>query len=359
MPDRTLVAAATNLLARGFLVVPTDRRAPDGAPVNALFAVARAIHRVVAFRVPARAVAVIETPPRTEGWPPILRAQLATLPELLRTLGLAVVEAPDEAHVVASYAQAAREMAESGEWLVPRVAGQERITKPPVAYWVFASGALFFGENEWGVRFGQSCVFFGAMLGVAALARSWGAGRNEAGLAGLIFGSAGVPFIAGRYLTTDMTLVMLQTWAIVGAWRTLHAAEIESLEKQLVGLIGPHGLGSEASPAPIAFTFTTRGRGGRRPLLDAVNGSSHIKQLPLEPFRSVEDALACRQFLAWLKYVPSRARRQSFDEAMNTFVKEVDGYPSRLFTFKQGLAVFVGLQLIEPFDDLGLMSQYR
>ena len=31
MPDRALVVSATNLLSRGFLVVPTDRRAPDGA----------------------------------------------------------------------------------------------------------------------------------------------------------------------------------------------------------------------------------------------------------------------------------------------------------------------------------------
>jgi len=107
MPDRTLVVSATNLLARGFLVVPTDRKAPDGAPVNALFAVARAIHRVMAFKVPARAVAVVETTPNDAGWPPILKAQLGRLPEVLRTLGLAVVEAPEEIHVVASYARRA------------------------------------------------------------------------------------------------------------------------------------------------------------------------------------------------------------------------------------------------------------
>jgi DNA polymerase I len=107
MSDRTLVVSATNLLARGFLVVPTDRKSRDGAPVNALFAVARAIHRVMAFKTPARAVAVIDTKPNDAAWPAILKAQLGSLPELLRTLGLAVVEAPEEAHVVASYARAA------------------------------------------------------------------------------------------------------------------------------------------------------------------------------------------------------------------------------------------------------------
>ncbi len=107
MPERTLVASATNLLARGFLVVPTDRKSRDGGPVNALFAVARSIHRVLAFRTPARAVAVVEKDPKMTGWPPILKDQLPLLPELFRTLGIHVVEAEREEHVVASYVQAA------------------------------------------------------------------------------------------------------------------------------------------------------------------------------------------------------------------------------------------------------------
>lgn len=107
MSERTLVASATNLLARGFLVVPTDRKSRAGEPVNGLFAVARAIQRVMAFKRPARAVAVIDANAAAAGWPPILAAQLPALPGLLRALGLHVVEAPEEVHVVASYAQAA------------------------------------------------------------------------------------------------------------------------------------------------------------------------------------------------------------------------------------------------------------
>ncbi|MDB4994670.1 MAG: polymerase [Myxococcaceae bacterium] len=109
MPQRTLVASATNLLARGFLVVPTDRKAKDGSHVNALFAVARAIHRAIAIRPPARAIAVIESKPHDPAWPAILAEQLGPLPEVLRALGLHVVEAADEAHVVASYAAAAQD----------------------------------------------------------------------------------------------------------------------------------------------------------------------------------------------------------------------------------------------------------
>lgn len=106
MTDRLLVASATNLLRRGFLVVPTDRVSRSGEPVNGLFAVARAIERALAFKTPARAVAVLDAnAPDADAtpWPDELKAQLAPLKSLLETLGLVVVVAPDEAHVVASY----------------------------------------------------------------------------------------------------------------------------------------------------------------------------------------------------------------------------------------------------------------
>lgn len=107
MADRTLVVSATRLLRRGFFVVPTDRMSRDGMPVNGLFAVARAIPRSMASKVPARAVAVIDADAGKEPWPEALRVQLGSLPELLAAFGLRVVEAPGELDVVASYARAA------------------------------------------------------------------------------------------------------------------------------------------------------------------------------------------------------------------------------------------------------------
>ena len=79
MPERALIAAATNVLARGYHAVPIDRRSPSGAPVNALFAVTRALIRAIAFKVPARAVAVIERDVPA-GWPEILKQQVPVLP---------------------------------------------------------------------------------------------------------------------------------------------------------------------------------------------------------------------------------------------------------------------------------------
>jgi DNA polymerase I len=107
MSDRTLVVSGANLLARGFLTVPTDRRSGRGDPVGALFAVARALQRVIAFKVPARAVAVIDAAAGERDLPALLAPQLPHLAPLLEAHGIHTVRADDEAHVVASYAQAA------------------------------------------------------------------------------------------------------------------------------------------------------------------------------------------------------------------------------------------------------------
>ncbi len=106
MTERTLIASASNLLVRGFRVVPLDRTSRAGEPVNGLFAVALAMARVMALKRPTRALAVIDPTPRPS-WPLALTRQLQALAELCRALGLHVIESADELNLCASYAQAA------------------------------------------------------------------------------------------------------------------------------------------------------------------------------------------------------------------------------------------------------------
>ena len=110
IPRSSLFHLLNNLLARGYMVVPTDRMSRAGEPVNGVFAVARALHRVLAFRPPARAVAVIDAAAPLPAWPEILKPQVALLPELLRALGMHVVTVEGELDVVASYTRAAVEV---------------------------------------------------------------------------------------------------------------------------------------------------------------------------------------------------------------------------------------------------------
>ncbi len=109
MSGRTLVVAATNLFAKSFLVVPTDRKSPTGEPVNALFGVARALHRATSLRSPTRAIAVLDDALPDASVADLLKAQWPHLSELLSALGFHVVFAAGEHHLVASYARAAVE----------------------------------------------------------------------------------------------------------------------------------------------------------------------------------------------------------------------------------------------------------
>ncbi len=93
---------------RGFLAAPPDRTSEDGSPTNALFALTRALRKSLAFKTPDLAVAVLDAQSDTEGWSPLLVAQLARLEEVLRAHGVHVVTAVDAIQVVAAYVHAAR-----------------------------------------------------------------------------------------------------------------------------------------------------------------------------------------------------------------------------------------------------------
>src|SRR4051794_5827792 len=71
---------------------------------------------------------------------------------LLADLGGGHLQSPDEGR----YAEASREMLESGDWLVPRFAYMERLNKPPLVYWVIAAGFRAFGLHEWTARLGPA-----------------------------------------------------------------------------------------------------------------------------------------------------------------------------------------------------------
>jgi len=50
------------------------------------------------------------------------------------------------------YAEIAREMLASGDWLIPHLNGIPHFDKPPLAYWCSAAGMAVLGVNEWGAR---------------------------------------------------------------------------------------------------------------------------------------------------------------------------------------------------------------
>ena len=112
------------------------------------------------------------------------------------------------------YAEAAREMVETGKYLVPTLDYQPHWTKPPLAYWGVAAGIILFGQSEWGIRFSNSLVFFLTIITVIILGSLlW---EQRVGLiAGLIYLSSPFPFFGANAISTDTLLTLWEVLAVL------------------------------------------------------------------------------------------------------------------------------------------------
>ena len=67
---------------------------------------------------------------------------------------------PDEGR----YAEIAREMAQSGDWVTPRLNDLKYFEKPPLQYWMTAAAFRLFGEQHWTARWWPATTAFGCVL---------------------------------------------------------------------------------------------------------------------------------------------------------------------------------------------------
>jgi 4-amino-4-deoxy-L-arabinose transferase-like glycosyltransferase len=84
----------------------------------------------------------------------------------------------------AAYADVARAMLTSGDWLVPRLCGETFFEKPPLLYWVEAAGFALFGVGPFGARLGTALAGLASPLVLFAFAHR-PLGRRAAFLAAL------------------------------------------------------------------------------------------------------------------------------------------------------------------------------
>ena len=110
------------------------------------------------------------------------------------------------------------EMAETGDWLTPRLNGFEHFAKPPLTYWLIATSMQVFGVNEFAVRLPATLASLGTLLAVFVLVRS---ARDEAAAlwAVVILATSGLFFAMARLITADMLLTCWVTCAIASAWQ--------------------------------------------------------------------------------------------------------------------------------------------
>ncbi|GAB6062384.1 ArnT family glycosyltransferase [Deferrisoma palaeochoriense] len=117
----------------------------------------------------------------------------------------------------ARYAEIAREMWASGDWLFPRLLGIHHFHKPPLVYWVTALGYGVAGPTEWGARLGQGVLATLLVLVLWRFARRHLA-PGAATWAALF--AATTPAVVGaeRMVTTDLLLCLCQTVALTAAY---------------------------------------------------------------------------------------------------------------------------------------------
>lgn len=118
---------------------------------------------------------------------------------------------PDEGR----YAEIAREMAESGDWVTPRLNGIKYFEKPPLQYWITAAAYKAFGIHDWTAR------LWTAVAGFLTLLATYWAGRTllgpAAGLYGaMVLGSSIYFVLLGHLATLDMGLTLFTTLSLCG-----------------------------------------------------------------------------------------------------------------------------------------------
>jgi 4-amino-4-deoxy-L-arabinose transferase-like glycosyltransferase len=124
-------------------------------------------------------------------------------------LGTRALWAPDEGR----YAEIAREMAASGDFVTPRLDGVPYLEKPPLLYWLTAGTMRLFGISEWTARAWPAIFALAGCLVVYFAGRGL-YGRRAGLIAAAILALCPLYDFLGRSLTLDMALTAWLTAAL-------------------------------------------------------------------------------------------------------------------------------------------------
>ena len=115
------------------------------------------------------------------------------------------------------FSEAAREMLQRGDWIVPWFNNQHRFDKPPLIYWAQMPCYRLFGENEFSARL-PSALF---AAGTAVLIFFWArrlARPPAAFSAALIFATSLQILIHARLAVADMPMIFFSAAAMWSGW---------------------------------------------------------------------------------------------------------------------------------------------
>lgn len=152
------------------------------------------------------------------------------------------------------YAEIAREMTVSGDYVTPRLDGVKYFEKPPLFFWLESFSIKLFGPSEWSLRLWS--VFF-AVLGCLAV---YGGGsslfdRTTGITAALVLATSPLYYGLGRVVAVDMAFTFLFSYGLLAflsalrlppgrrrrelLWAFYIAVALATLTKGLLGIVLP------------------------------------------------------------------------------------------------------------------------
>jgi hypothetical protein len=153
------------------------------------------------------------------------------------------------------YAEIAREMLASGDWVTIRYDGFKYFEKPPFQLWMTTLAFGFFGVGEWQARLWVACSGAAALLVTALATRRW-FGRRAALYAALVLLAAPGWNLASHFNSLDMGVSAALTFVLAGVliaqhpsntasgsrlwmWASWTAMAVAVLTKGLIGIVLP------------------------------------------------------------------------------------------------------------------------
>ena len=127
------------------------------------------------------------------------------------------------------FAASARAMAETGDWLIPRVNGLPRYDKPPLVYWLMGTLYALPGQQAWNplgtwaARLPSALASVALMLGLAHTLLRWPQGSRAQGAtalaAALAYGLSPLALVWGRIAVSDALLAGCLGFSLLLSWR--------------------------------------------------------------------------------------------------------------------------------------------
>lgn len=183
---------------------------------------------------------------------------------LLFHLGSPPLTSPNEG----LYAEVAREMNQTSDFVVPRANTVVYLEKPPLLYWLSALSMRVWGEHAFGARLPSAAAAIATVLLVVAAGRRL-LGPRAGALSGVVLATSLGVVLVSRQVLFDSLLTLWTTVALFGFWFGTQPSERERRHSQGWLLLGYAALGLAvltkglvglAIPALVAGAYAIVGR---------------------------------------------------------------------------------------------------